>query len=135
MKWVRLRRTRVQFPLCGRGATVNALAMPSNYEAPELRKQLSARIRQSTHTKLANIREIWRELAREKTIQKLGESPEEFKARIESTVDAIDLTHVVDVLLASACDTELGQFGGHASTPEKLAAQLKAIKTAAKQSK
>ena len=97
----------------------HAIDMASGFELPDLKKTLSARVRLSTHAKLADIRELWRALA-----QGRGESA--------ATVEAIDLTYVVDVLLARCADEELAQFGGYADTAEKKVAQLKVVRETAK---
>lgn len=99
-----------------------ATDMASEYQSPDLKKTLSARVRMSTHRKLANIRDLWRELAR-------------VDGKTAAEVEAIDQTFVVEVLLGAACDGELAQFGGFADTQEKLAAQLKALRDAAKKSR
>lgn len=107
---------------------VTALEMPSSYRPPDLKKQLSARVRQSSHAKLANVREIWRVRAEETERQMPGESAKDFEARRAALVEAIDNTHVTDELLARVLDDELAQWGGFADTPEKLAAQLKLVR-------
>jgi hypothetical protein len=91
--------------------------MPSSFEAPDLKKQLSVRVRASIHEKLADIRELWRAAA-------------EVKGKNKETIEAIDLTHVVDTLLARVTDEELAQFGGFAETPEAKAAQVKTVRDA-----
>lgn len=107
---------------------VTALEMPSSYRAPDLKKQLSARVRQSSHAKLANVREIWRVRAEETERQLPGETVKEFEVRRAAMVDAIDNTHIIDELLARVLDDELAQWGGFAETPEKLTAQLKLVR-------
>ncbi len=92
-----------------------AIAMPSRFEVPELKKVLSARVRLSSHQKISNVIELWKERA-----AGLGESKE--------VVEAIDATHIVDRLLAQALDEELAQWGGWARTPEQKAAQLKVLR-------
>jgi hypothetical protein len=119
---------RVQFETRVGGAKVTALEMASNFEVPELKKQLSARVRSSTHAKLLNIRDLWRVAVRETTDKKPGETEQEYAERLDATVEAIDLTHVLDVLLASACDDELQQWGGYTETAEKRANQLKMVR-------
>lgn len=94
-----------------------AVAMPTGFEVPEPKKILSARVRLSTHGKIANVIECWKENA------KLDE-------REKEAIEAIDLTHVVDVLLAKVLDEELAQWGGYARTPEQKTAQLKKLREA-----
>lgn len=98
------------------------LVMPTAKATPEPKKILSARVRLSTHGKIANVIECWRESER------LDEQPKE-------VIDAIDLTHVVDTLLAKALDDELAQWGGYARTEEQKAAQMKALRDSFKPKK
>lgn len=101
---------------------LQATDMASEYQPPDLKKTLSARVRMSTHRKLVAIRDLWREIAR-------------LEGKSSAEVEAIDQTFVVEVLLGSACDAELGQFGGYASTPEAAAAQLKALRESHKKTR
>ena len=98
---------------------MTALAMPSNMEIPDVKKQLSARVRGSIHAKIGHIRELWQEAARLR-----GASPE--------AVDAIDTTHVIETLLGAAVDGELAQWGGFPTTPEAKAEQMKTLRAASK---
>lgn len=91
------------------------LAMPTGYTPPEPKKLLGARVRQSIHGKIANVIEVWQERA------KLEEQP-------KHVIEAIDVTHVVDTLLAKVLDEELAQFSGYARTEEQKAQQLKALR-------
>ena len=93
--------------------------MPSSFKVPDLRKTLSARVLTSIHAKIADIRELWREAARLRNATK-------------EEIDAIDNTHVVEVLLGAAVDGELQQYGGFATTPDAKAEQLKALRAAHK---
>ena len=88
------------------------LVMPTAKATPEPKKILSARVRLSIHGKIANVIECWTENA------KLEEQP-------KHVIDAIDVTHVVDTLLAKVLDEELAQWGGFARTAEQKAEQLK----------
>lgn len=90
--------------------------MSSSYRPPDPRKQLSARIRGSIHAKLAVIVEMWRERAKANGADE----------------DEIDLTYVVDHLLADKTDEELTQWGGMPSTPEQRAEMIKAVRSASK---
>ena len=98
---------------------MTALPMPSSFEVPDVKKQLSARVRLSIHEKLAHIRDLWTVTA-------------EGKGKTKEQIDAIDMTHVIDVLLARVVDEELQQFGGMPETAEARTAQLKAARDAAK---
>ena len=99
-----------------RNSAAKVLDMATSYRAPDPKKQLSARVRGSTHVKLARIVELWREKA-----DAAGDD-----------VDEIDLTYVIDNLLADKTDEELAQWGGMPKTPEAAKAQVDAIRAAAK---
>lgn len=99
---------------------MTALEMPSDFEVPDLKKTLSARVRMSSHAKLTDIRELWKEKARATN-------------QTQAVVDAIDTTFVVDQLLARACDDELKLWGGFAPTAEGKAEQLKKVREAARE--
>lgn len=97
---------------------MTALEMPSDFEVPDLKKTLSARVRMSVHAKLTDIREMWKEKARA-------------EKRPQVVIDAIDTTFVVDQLLARACDDELKTWGGFMPTAEGKAKQLRDVREAA----
>lgn len=95
-----------------------AADMASSYRPPDPKKQISARVRGSIHTKLQRILELWRERA-----QAAGDD-----------VDEVDMTYVVDALLADKTDEELAQWGGLPTTPEQERAQVDAVRAASKKS-
>lgn len=85
--------------------------LSSSYRAPDPKKQLSARVRGSIHTKIDFIVECWR-------------------ARAEGTgadVEEINATYVVDHLLADKTDEELQQFGGWPANADEKAKLLKKL--------
>lgn len=87
--------------------------LSSSFRNPDPKKQLSARVRGSIHTKLDFIVECWR-------------------ARAKATggaVEEINATYVVDHLLADKTDEEVQQFGGWPKTEEAKAKLLKDLAT------
>ena len=95
-------------------AAAKVMDMATSYRAQDPKKQISARVRGSIHVKLARIVELWREKA-----DAAGDDVEE-----------IDLTYVIDALLADKTDEELAQWGGMPKTPEAAKAQVDAVRAA-----
>jgi hypothetical protein len=93
--------------------------VPSAIKPPDPKKQLSVRVRRSSHAKVALIVDIWRE-----QLQASGD---------EEGAEGIDITYVVDLLLAKATDDELQQWGGFPDSEAKRLAVLKAVRAASKQ--
>jgi hypothetical protein len=90
--------------------------MATAFRPPDPKKTLSARVRRSSHEKVAVLVKLWR--ARLEAEGK-GEQAKE-----------IDPTFVVDALLAKAADDELAEWGGWPDTPAKVEAALKKIRAA-----
>lgn len=93
--------------------------MASGYDVPDLKKILSARLRLSSHAKIAQVLALWKEKAK-------------LDGKAKPNIDAMTPSHVVDVLLAKVLDEELAQFGGFAETPEAQERQIKALRDAHK---
>ena len=93
--------------------------MTSAFKSPDPKRPLSARIRGSVLAKLRAVVDIWQETSKAR-----GE---------EEAAGEVDLTYVVDQLLAKAADEELAQWGGFPDTDAKMAAVLKAVRAASKQ--
>lgn len=87
--------------------------LSSSYRAPDPKKQLSARVRGSIHTKIDFIVECWRARAK----------------GTNADVEEINATYVVDHLLADKTDEELQQFGGWPKDAEAKAKLLKDLAT------
>jgi hypothetical protein len=95
--------------------SAEAIRMPSDYDVPDVTRPFSTRLRLSSHAKLEQVAELWREMARQ-----TGKS--------KAQVDAITVSHVHNVLIAAKLDEELAQWGGFAGTDEQKKAQLKALR-------
>lgn len=111
------------------------LSPDSAFKLPPSKEKISARVSSETKSKLQTIIEIWQVQARvtkhaECVAKKID--PLETKKIVDEAVAAIDLTYVIDRLLAKQADIELTPWGGNAETPEKLAALLKIVEQQAK---
>ena len=96
-----------------------ALDMASVFSVPDLKKTTSLRMPESLRERLEAVRDLWVALA-------------EAQGADKAAVRLIDNTHVIVTLLQRQVEEELAQFGGYADTPEKRAAQMKALRESAK---
>lgn len=93
--------------------------MASGFVKPDPKKQLSARVRGSSLAKAKVVAQVWAERLRAQ-----GE---------DEAAEEIDVTYVVDLLLAKVLDDELAQWGGYPDDADKLEALLKTIRKTSKQ--
>lgn len=87
--------------------------------SPDQKEPVSVRMPTSLKGKIQWVVELWKEMARAQ-----GAS--------EKTIKDIDFPYVLLRLLSGRTDEELHQWGGFPDTEEKKAAQLKAVRSAAK---
>lgn len=102
----------------------------SAFSIPPGKDKISARVATETKKKLLVIVEIWKVQARvqtEATCAGEKKSPAETKQAVESAVEDVDLTYVIDSLLTKCAQKELAAWGGYPDSPEKLSAMLKLV--------
>lgn len=108
--------------------------MPANPESafsiPPGKEKISARVASETKKKLLVVVEIWKTQTKTETeaaclARKM--TPAAAKEAAETTAADVDLTYVIDKLLAKSAQTELAVWGGYPDTPEKQAAMLKLV--------
>lgn len=108
--------------------------MPTNPESafsiPPGKEKISARVASETKKKLLVIIDIWKMQTKVETEAACAArkmSAADTKAAVESAVEDVDLTYVVDRLLTKGAQTELATWGGYPDTPDKLSAVLKLV--------
>lgn len=94
--------------------------MVSAFKKPDPKRQFGGRLRASVLDKVEAIRELWRERAA-------------LEGADEDALKRLDLTFVVDHLLAKAADDELAHFGGYPDDEDKMRAAKAALRKASKQ--
>lgn len=107
----------------------------SAFSLPAGKEKISARIASDTKKRLNAIVEIWKAQTRvekEAEARALDLDTNEAAEFVKDAVQNVDLTFVVDRLLARATQVELAQWGGFPDSQEKLAAMVKQILRSAK---
>lgn len=122
-----------------RSARFHPDEMPTNpesaFEMPAGKAKISARVSSETKQKLLTIVEIWKvqtRVEKEAACVAQKKTPTDTKQIVEDAVEDVDLTYVIDKLLARGTQTELAPWGGNPETPEKLAAMLRIVEQQAR---